>query len=158
MQTRKLFFSSLAALAVVAVLHNLAEMYNLYERFHIPVIQTGWFDLFPHFIGGMSISFGILWLAVRVGLWLKQKGLEKNIGGVSLTFNNGIPAWTTLLLVLITTLLIGLAWELFEVSLWTVIHPQIPDGWLLDTLKDLTMDVLGAITAWAIVHRVQWIV
>jgi len=142
-QTQKLFVASFAALVAVAILHNTAEMYNLYERFYIPVIQTGWFDLFPHFLAGMSIGFGILWLVAQAG-------------GVSITFK-GSSARSTLFLAIIAVLVIGMAWELFEVALSISTNGQISDRWLLDTLKDLTMDISGAITSWVVAYRVQWV-
>ena len=92
------------------------------------------FDVFPHFISGLSFGLGAVEFLV-----------QRN-GGVY-TQKQGRAA------VLFTFLVAGVAWEIYEIFtnqagyvLWTL-------AYYVDTLKDIVMGVGGAIVAVLIYER-----
>ncbi|MES3005160.1 MAG: hypothetical protein V4690_03580 [Patescibacteria group bacterium] len=85
--------------------------------------SISWFDMLMHFLAGVLVAFFVCLFAH----YFTQKG-----------FNNK----ETLSLVIVTSLLVGIFWE------WYELHFQITslsDGFLYyrDTISDLLLDMLG---------------
>ncbi|HEY4502454.1 MAG TPA: hypothetical protein VJH21_01330 [Candidatus Paceibacterota bacterium] len=113
---------------IFAGLHFLALQYALYWL-------LSWFDILMHFLGGFLVG-----LITIFALWY-----TKNILHVDII----VTGRRTLILTLSITFTVGVAWELFEYifNLRDAVH------YVIDTMIDLTMDLLGAIAVyWAIVH------
>ena len=83
-----------------------------------------------HLVGG-------LWIALAAIAWFAH------------TPRRMLSADVLFVIALSSALGIGLAWELFEFSLDTFVTLNPHD--LSDTLQDLVMDALGAITGWVYV-------
>ncbi|QQG38176.1 MAG: hypothetical protein HYS26_01310 [Candidatus Kaiserbacteria bacterium] len=79
-----------------------------------------WLDIVTHLLGGLWAGFFVLWLATLLG---KRVSLIQAV---------------------IIGFLIGIVWEIFENSIGAL---DLRAEWL-DTLKDLSMDVVGACIAW----------
>jgi len=113
------FFS----IMLLAALQILAVMFSLYMFYW-------WFDIPMHFLGGFFVGILSLWsffFAINY---------------------HGSPVTPLKVLVVgvLGALLVGLVWELFEYEsglTWNAIG-----SYQLDTIKDLTMDVLGGYTAY----------
>ena len=89
-----------------------------------------------HFLGG-------LWIGLFVLAWYYRSPLPKK--------KDPTPFFVVTLAIA-TTLTIGLAWELFELSAQTFIErAEVHD--LADTLGDLTNDFFGAVVAVGIFIR-----
>jgi hypothetical protein len=86
-----------------------------------------WFDLAPHFLGGVVVAAGIIWAFSRAGIMTE-----------AIFTQNGLLA------VLLLTLFIGLLWEIFE---YVGGAPQ-EKLYVLDTTVDMIMDGLGAYAIW----------
>lgn len=89
------------------------------------------FDIFSHFLGGLWIAFFVLWIVSDV---MHHTERTKRF-------------WV---LVCITTLYLGLGWEVFE-ALIGMTGSSSSD--LLDSLKDLLVDYLGATVGMYIISR-----
>jgi hypothetical protein len=88
-----------------------------------------WFDIPMHVLGGVWASLCIAWLLARRG--------------------ETVPiVWC-----LLFTLAIGGTWELFEYS-EGITFPQYM-SYPADTLKDLTMDLVGAVLGWVLADKVE---
>ncbi len=79
-----------------------------------------WFDTIMHFLGGVIVSGCAVWV------WSFEKPLGK--------------LRHTILVTASAILLVGVGWEIFEVSTGVQMMGQ---GYVLDTALDLTMDTLG---------------
>lgn len=122
MTTRTRLLYVLAGLvAVVVLLHGIAFAFSLYWR-------VSWFDNFPHFFGGMFVSLLCIWL------WFFSGYL-----GV-----HPLPSPLTLFLIsILSSLVIGAGWEVFERLVGVVWSPE---GYWLDTSTDVLFDILGGFT------------
>jgi len=114
----KTFALSFAVLLALATVHHLGIALHFY--YTIPSL-----DLVTHFLGGLWVALIILWLIFRSGYVQMISFSEKNV----------------MLVTLVSILVVGVLWELFE--LWAGII--IKDGYVLDTALDGAMDVLGAL-------------
>lgn len=107
-------------LIVIAILHLLGVQLYLYW-------QISYYDMILHFLGGFWVGGMCLW------------GLTKLIAKDFLTKN--------LVFVLSATgaFLIGILWEYFELFIDAVFVTE--EEYVLDTILDLILDMLGAIAA-----------
>ncbi len=109
---------------LIALLHFLANMFFLYWAWW-------WFDIFMHFLGGLFVGLSILWLVAY----------EVPIG-----IRPFIPQFLT---VVLGVFFVGLVWELFEYL--TGLHTAL--NYTRDTVFDLAMDIVGALSAYVLFSR-----
>ncbi len=119
---KKLIFEVFAVALLVAGLHKLALSYSLYWAIE-------WFDIPMHFLGGFLIGILALFVFFSSG-WI--------------SFTKNIRDWQMILFITVSSVLIvGLAWELWE--LFVGFTDLIADR--ADTILDLIMDTTGAVAA-----------
>jgi hypothetical protein len=111
----------------LAGLHFLALGFYLYWTFW-------WFDLLTHFLGGLWVGLAALWLIYFSG-YIPKPALKSR---------------TALYVAIGAIAGIGIIWELYEISLDVFLGIPIRPDYALDTAIDLVMDVLGALTGWAV--------
>ncbi len=114
---------------IIAALHQSAITFYLYW-------ELLWFDMVMHFLGGA-------WVAL-LGFWLVLSFIRH-------------PSFSKAQIFIITissVLIIGILWEIFEY--FTGLSFIFRDFWI-DTLSDLTMDLLGSIVIgwWLSLHFVS---
>jgi uncharacterized membrane protein YjdF len=85
-----------------------------------------WIDIPQHFLGGIWVGLACLWLIAVA--------------------RRPIPALLTIFLMVFA---VGIAWEIYEYAFGISGGPM----YVYDTAKDLLMDCLGALTAYAIGTR-----
>jgi len=122
---KELFFSSV----VVAGLHVLALSYHLYWT-------IDWYDIPMHFLGGFTIGLMAVFIFFTSGY----------INAISYFKNHKIIVF---LLTVGFTMIIGLAWEVWE--LFFHFTDVFTDK--LDTIADLVMDFLGSVCAFLYVNK-----
>lgn len=118
MQHRTIFLIGIAVFSLlIAVLNGIAFQYSLYW-------SVWWFDILMHFFGGALVGFFILW-----GAYFFRPPPAR------------IPARGV---VIGGALMVGVAWEIFEF----IVGARVPDShaYRIDTMLDLFMDVVGALT------------
>ncbi|MEK7627903.1 MAG: hypothetical protein AAB421_00585 [Patescibacteria group bacterium] len=147
--TKRLFFAGTSILVLTLAVHLYAQTGKLYW-------QVWWLDIPMHYFGGIGAGFFGLWFASLLGVLPRTGDASSTLWGVEIRFPQGVPRWWSLLWTLIAVAIIGIGWEMLEVFLLAYFDKPIPFGYIEDTLKDLVMDTLGATTAWAAFHRVQW--
>ena len=114
------FIFTFILILIIAILHELALNFFLYWKFW-------WFDILMHFLGGLWIGLISLWFYFLSGY---VKYTKKRI---------------TFIFVLssVSVLVVGIAWELFEL----LVEFDFSSEYLFDTISDLILDILGALTA-----------
>lgn len=110
---------------VLALAHGAAEYYHLYWMYR-------WLDVPMHFLGGMWVGLAVMWFCFRSGY----------------VWNQHTPPFSIFTAALVGGLLIGFIWELYEYVVWQFSGKLLPDNYLGDSLLDLVMDVVGALTAY----------
>jgi hypothetical protein len=121
-----------AALGIaVAALHAAAVAFLLYWT-------IWWYDITLHFIGGLWVSLGIVWLAYFSGYLPLCRRSNVRIFAVTL----------------IWTFVVGVAWEVFE---YLMIGANIwaPEGYWFDTIGDLLSDIAGGLCGYIIFMRLD---
>jgi len=124
MNQRFLFKVIVVGGLLIAVLHSIAIMFVLYW-------MVWWTDLLMHFLGGLWIAFLTAWVIVV---------LKKSVS---------IRQISTILVA--SVLVVGVSWEVFEVL--THSTGTTNATFWSDTVSDLCMDVLGALTAIFIIRN-----
>jgi hypothetical protein len=114
-------------LVAVAILDKIAYVYHLYWKYQ-------WFDDIPHFLGGISLGFLIIFVIWESGKTLADREIFFKV--------------------IIVIFLIGFLWELFEfgvdryairqIGLKTLSNLEIN---LSDSLSDLLFDGLGGLAS-----------
>ncbi len=113
------------SLMTLATVHIVALKFFLYWKYL-------WLDIPVHILGGICVAFGIAILPFfRIVIPYRYQTLTAYILGV---------------------LLVGVLWELFEI--WAGI-PLTQEGFAVDAITDLCMDVLGAVVGYGIVKSIQ---
>mgnify|MGYP001572982539 CR=1 FL=1 len=110
---------SILLLALVSALNWLANAQDYYYT-------TNWYDFMMHFLGGLSISFLILWL-------------------LNLSIFNRFRYLSRALCLIFLVLIIGVFWEYFELYFGLTHMSDVGYAW--DTAHDIIMDILGAVVA-----------
>lgn len=111
----KYFWPSFLILVLVSILHWVASSEGYYWT-------VEWYDFMMHFLGGVWVALFSLWISgMRYGHLIKPF-----VKGWNLVF---------------VTIIVGIAWELFEVALG--FNDTTMQGYFGDTTQDLIMDVLG---------------
>lgn len=114
-----------ASLITLAVVHILATQFSLYWKY-------SWFDIPTHLLGGMVIVFGIF-LVPLFGVRLHKRHYS---------------FWYVLGYVL----LIGIAWELFEMAIGMT---RFETNVVNDLLIDLAMDLVGGALGFYIMQKLK---
>lgn len=115
-------------ICLVATLHLGAIVFYLYWTFW-------WYDMFLHLLGGIFISLLAVWVSFFSG-YLRPH----------LSFTTG----TVLCIALGSTLAFGIGWETFERALG---HTWSIEGYSLDTMSDLLLDLAGGLLGFLYVMR-----
>lgn len=110
--------------AIVGVLQVVALKFFLYWT-------IWWFDIVMHFLGGFWIALIVLWF---------YKAFTRN----EARSDHGY------LLALLGVIVVGVAWEVFEVVAGLT---DAEENYAVDTIVDLIMDTVGALVAAYIVFR-----
>ncbi len=118
MRKKSLPLSLLALILFIAVVNGLANEFSWYWR--IP-----WFDMPMHFLGG-------LWLGL-VALWWYTRDVV-------------LTTFRMFTISLLTVLVIGILWELFEFSMDTFIIISEQNS-VFDTITDIIFDIIGGLVA-----------
>jgi len=126
MRRNTLPYIALGLIIILGALHFIAEAFYLYWT-------IWWFDNIMHLLAGFAGGFIIVWL-----LFSSLKYRLSNFKSV--------------LLIIASVLLIGVAWEIFE---YVNGIAQSSEDYVLDTSLDLFFDVLGASLASFV--GVRWI-
>lgn len=126
---RPLFWEIFSLSIITSFLHYSALVLSLYYT-------VSWFDIMMHFIGGALIGL-IFILIFYIYEW---KPFQKN--------NKA----TVFIVTLGGVLIVGLAWELWELFVgFTDITTDLPD-----TLLDIIMDLLGGSMAFLYAKKYLW--
>lgn len=127
---KKTLLNIVAGLGVLtAVLHITANALSLYWRLR-------WFDIPMHFLGGVFIAFLLIWFFYWSG-YTRLKTPSPRAFFVSIIGG---------------TIIVGIGWEVFEYLLGVSWRPE---GYWFDTIKDMSMDVIGAVIATFIFNAMQ---
>jgi hypothetical protein len=124
------YFVTIILALLIAIFHLYADSNSLYFTYK-------WLAIPMHVIGGFTIA----------------------LLGVSshLVYGKKIKRTMFWVLILLFTLLLGSFWEIYEV-LKSVIHgvTYVKNFDLIDTVSDLTNDIIGAVVALCITHKKNW--
>jgi len=125
MHRRTILGISLALLGLlIALFQFLANEYYLYW-------EWWWADILMHFLGGLFIAGSVLWfIRFEVPVGLRAR----------------VPVFVT---TLVLTLLVGIAWEVFEY----LTDSASAINYTLDTTLDLALDVVGMLAAYVLIKR-----
>ena len=115
------FWFLFGILVVIALMHQIGMAYHWYLYFW-------WFDVVLHFLGGIWIGGMTLWFYFLTGT---KKNVTTNVH--------------VFVIAGITVLIIGVAWEIFQIVIFTGVIDE--DGYMFDTISDLILDTLGGLTA-----------
>lgn len=121
MLKKPLFWEMFILLAIVGGLNYIATIYHLYWSIYE-------FDSIVHFLGGATLSAFFLWLYFFSGFFKPKNRSLKSF----------------LIITTIGTIFIGVSWEIFELFLGENVLQK--SEYPYDTMMDLIMDFLGAIT------------
>ena len=126
---KPLFIEFFLILILVAVLHYAATIFFLYWA-------VAWFDILMHFLGGLLIGLMTLYIFFTSGY---------------VKYPNG--HWVVVLSVTLgAVLIVGLAWELWE--LFAGLSDVLKDR--ADTILDLIMDMIGGSVAFLYGKNKLW--
>ena len=128
MNTRVITLIGIAVLAtMVLLLHLVAYEYYFYWT-------IWWYDIVMHGLGGIVIA--------AFALWLWRYGL-----------NSEKPVPSMFALTFLSTLAVGIAWEIFEYIAGS--HATQPfDSYILDTILDIMMDIAGGMIAYLFLSKI----
>lgn len=122
-QKKSLFYKVFVTVGTLAILNGLAIFFYWYS--------TIWyFDMITHFLGGLSIGFGLMWFFYTI----QQQNLFK--------FKQELQIFIVFTICIIG---IGVGWEIYEYILKLNITPSGLN--YLDTLSDICFDTAGAFVA-----------
>ncbi len=114
-------------LSILLVVSGVLAGLNWYANAHHLYFQFWWFDIVMHFLGGVFSGLAVLWAYHYFCMRICDQRKAR-----------------LFLVALMGTLIIGVAWEVFEgVAGIHLIEAHI----VSDTLMDLLMDSLGALAA-----------
>lgn len=115
---KKLAHTSLWLIAVIAVLHLVANTFYWY-------LVISWFDMFMHTLGGIFLA--VFSATVFSGFIKKTSALK------------------TFLLLLSIVFAIGFAWEIFEYVVQFLIRGSIQIANVPDSISDMLCDIVGGV-------------
>lgn len=123
MLKQEFFKEQAITIAIIGILHILAEKFYLYWVFW-------WFDILMHFLGGVWVGFLALWFLFFSGF------VYKNINSPSKV--------KIFLMTIATVILVGALWEVFEFYAGLMLFEP---NYSFDTSLDMVMDTLGGVFA-----------
>jgi hypothetical protein len=130
MQAKKKIFRALTSVYVLmAVLFAVGSLYGFFAT-------IWWYDIPLHFLGGLWVSFSGVYIYLFSNFFSKPKTTKKTL------FYSAF----------LTVLLLGIMWEIFEYCTGLSVRWYYSNE--LDTIKDIFMDLLGAILAYVYVSRI----
>lgn len=115
----------LSTLITIAVVHTVSIEFYLYWKYL-------WLDIPMHILGGVACALGFS--------TLPYFGLKH------------ASRYTSMMWTILFTLCVGVVWEIFEFSAGI---SQSEPGFLIDTVLDLTMDVIGGIVGYGLVRNLN---
>ncbi|KKR78430.1 MAG: hypothetical protein UU24_C0037G0002 [Candidatus Nomurabacteria bacterium GW2011_GWA2_40_9] len=115
MNRKKLFIRLATLMFLIFTANFVANKFYWYS-------SISYFDMIMHFLGGFWLALAFIWV------YNKEKLNSINI-----------------LKVMLSVLLVGVAWEVFEVLVNQSLAKNLFDA--LDTLSDLFFDLFGGVTA-----------
>ncbi len=118
-----LFFTS--AFLLLAFVHYLANTFSLYWKYP-------WLDMPMHLLGGVTIG-----LAVALPYVSRLRILQR---------------FSPLLITLCGVLILGVGWEVYELSMGTSSYKH---GFWADTALDLLLDFIGALLGYWVAMRIK---
>ncbi len=122
---RQLFLYFLLFLAsLIAFLHFIAIEFYFYW-------SLWWYDIVVHFLGGLFIGLGALWIVFFSGFFSYFQYSKKR----------------ALCVALLSIFVVGIAWEVFE--LWAGV--PFTKNYIADTITDIIIDILGALVGYTCV-------
>ena len=112
-----------------------SQIISIFFSFYL---MAPWIDNIMHFLGGGIVAMGMIWWTFYSGKVLES---AKNT-----------PKFYTAIVILGFTALVGVFWEFYELAVNVAITKNnyislFQQGGLLDTLKDLFVDLLGGAAA-----------
>lgn len=116
----------LSSITILGITHFVALEFYLYWKYL-------WLDLPMHALGGIVVALGIFALPLLSFIRLPERYLSPSF-------------------VLTGVLIVGLIWELFEIAIGI---PLIEEGFEIDILADLTMDILGGAIGYIVGSRIR---
>ncbi len=106
---------------ILALIHMSAEYFHLYWLFK-------WFDLIPHFLGGVWVGLSGIWIWYFSGYFKNMELPDKNVVIIAILFG----------------FIIGFVWEAYEYVIKQLSGAGLPVNYVFDSVLDLLMDVIGA--------------
>jgi hypothetical protein len=122
MLKKRLLIANFILIIVITIVHLIATYFYLYWTFP-------WFDIMMHFLGGLWVGSTAVWYIYFSGYFYKNNSLTTSKTRIFLVS-------------IISALIVGVLWEVFEFYVGAV----DPD-YIADTILDLIMDTLGGIVA-----------
>ncbi len=122
MKSRRLTYATVFLIFFIWGVNTIADAAHLYYL-------LWWFDIPMHMLGGLWVALTALVIYYHTP-WVRRKDRSTSF----------VVAYA-----LATTMVIGLLWEVFEFSVEHLV--KLNDNGLLDTLKDLVDDLIGASVA-----------
>ena len=111
-----------SVLVMIALVHVASLEFYLYWRYL-------WLDMPMHVLGGIAVALGFSALPF-FGIHLKQK-------------------FTTCVWYIVVVFVVGILWEVFEIFAGISIHEP---GFVVDTVIDLVLDIVGACVGYGLVR------
>ncbi len=118
---KQLFIFNILLIIIIAILNKVALNFFLYWKWW-------WFDIMMHFLGGLWVGGATLWVYYFSGYFRANQ-------------NKKILLWLSI----ISVVVIGVGWEVFE---FVTAIEIFSDGYVGDTILDLIMDTTGAVVAY----------
>ncbi len=118
------FIPSFFVASLIAILHFAGVKYEWYSTFI-------WYDVLLHVLGGFWVGYTVCYL------WLRN-----------MRANSNNLFW----IALVGVLVIGIGWEIFE-FIFNIADPYGAIPYMVDTVKDIIMDVCGALLAWGYIAK-----
>ena len=122
--SRAVLVSALILIVVIAAVHVNAMTYRWYFVYW-------WLDIPMHFLGGAWIALAMVWAFLSF----------KQLSGFRRIF----------LAILLSVLIVGVGWEIFEYKLGERFFIE-HETYAIDTSIDLFMDILGGVVVYAIIN------
>jgi phosphoglycerol transferase MdoB-like AlkP superfamily enzyme len=119
MYAHPIIITGFLLLSLLGLIHTSAIVYFWYWQFP-------WLDVSVHFLGGLTVGFFVLWFVFRL------------LGPAHVLWTRG-----SLYIVLLTVILVGVLWEIFEYN----VGISRGSNFAFDTSLDMVMNIVGAVTA-----------
>ena len=122
--TKKIFFEAGILVFAIFILNTLASTFYWYA-------SIWWFDMPMHFLGGFWIGYMVLFLY----------GVRNNA-----KTDNSRSLLRVFWLLIVTVLIVGLCWEVFEFTVQAITHANLANP--LDSASDVFFDLAGGVASY----------